>query len=208
MSYPDSRIKDFLVEREIRRIQIQAQIFKNLTIFSIDRSKTLFEKDKSSFRDLTKTFLQNSNSISSFLSSELTTIKMFQESKRIRVAYHDIVKTLANVSDNFEDRIREFKIQKFDAKYAQTEYAVISGCFGVFLGFIAGMGVGSYMVSFDGGVVFLSTVLHTFKSGVQTFEKFWTGHVDFLTNVQQIIENSFKVNIDLKPINTQSIFSD
>ncbi|CAG8767967.1 22040_t:CDS:2, partial [Gigaspora rosea] len=152
-----------------------------------------FEKDKSSFRDLTKTFLQNSNSISSFLSSELTTIKMFQESKRIRVAYHDIVKTLANVSDNFEDRI---------------QYAVISGCFGVFLGFIAGMGVGSYMVSFDGGVVFLSTVLHvwTFKSGVQTFEKFWTGHVDFLTNVQQIIENSFKVNIDLKPINTQSIF--
>ncbi|RIB16764.1 hypothetical protein C2G38_2090053 [Gigaspora rosea] len=274
MSYPDSRIKDFLVEREIRRIQIQAQIFKNLTIFSIDRSKSLsksyelllkgFEKDKSSFRDLTKTFLQNSNSISSFLNSELTTTKMFQESERIRVAYHDIIKTLTNVSDNLEDRIREFKIQKFDlnrealnlqsdAKYAQAECVVLSGCFGVFLGFMAGMGVGSYMVPFDGGVVFLSTVLasmgagsifgqileekinksarnrtakadkiyekvdyvnkivedvETFKSGVQTFEKFWTGHVDYLTNVQQIIENSSKGNIDLKPINTQSIFSD
>ncbi|CAG8729862.1 1501_t:CDS:1, partial [Dentiscutata heterogama] len=89
MSYPDSRIKDFLVEREIRRIQIQAQIFKNLTIFSIDRSKSLsksyeflfkgFEKDKSSFRGLKNTFLQNSNSIGSLLNSELTITKMFQE---------------------------------------------------------------------------------------------------------------------------------
>ncbi|CAG8717135.1 9107_t:CDS:1, partial [Dentiscutata heterogama] len=169
-----------------------------------------------------------------------------------------------NVSDNLEDRIREFKIRKFDlnrealnlqseAKYAQAECVALGGSFGVFVGIIAGVGVGSYMVPFDGGVVFLSTVLasmcagsmfgqileekinksaqnktrkadeiyekveyvskivedvETFKSSVQKFEKFWTGHVEHLTSVQQIIENSSKGDIDLKPINIQTIFND
>ncbi|CAG8578477.1 2465_t:CDS:1 [Cetraspora pellucida] len=274
MSYPDSRIKDFLVEREIRRIQNQAQIFENLTISSIDRSKSLsksyelllkgFEKNKPSLRGLTK-FLQNSSSISSFLNSELTTTKMFQECERIRMAYYDISKNLSNISDNLEDRVREFKIQKFDldrealnlqseAKQAQAECIILGGSFGVFVGIIAGVGVGTYTIPFDGGVVFLSTIIasmgagslfgqileekinqsarikfakaekiyekvdyvnkviedvESFKSGVQKFERFWTGHVEHFTSVQRIIDNSSKgVDTDLKSINVQTIFND
>ncbi|CAG8733942.1 16512_t:CDS:1, partial [Racocetra fulgida] len=101
---------------------------------------------------------------------------MFQECERIRTAYYDISKNLANISDNLEERVREFKIQKFDldrealnlqseAKYAQVECVVLGGSFGVFVGIIAGIGVGTYTLPFDGGVVFLSTIIASMGAG-------------------------------------------